>query len=124
MKFLDSFGYFVMAILLLVIGYIIGDGVVWTLAMNGVLVWFCQALALALALVGITCLVSNKRVKELTPGAVTWIMVLVTAISLVGIVWMDVYNPNTNATITALIELGLFFVILLSLFLLPRKHGR
>ncbi|NGX30658.1 MAG: hypothetical protein K940chlam8_00007 [Chlamydiae bacterium] len=124
MKFLDSFSYFVMAILFLVVGGVVNQTTVWSPSMNGIIAWLAQAFAFALAIVGTTCLITNKKVKELSAGAVTWSIALVVLIVLVGVFWMDMYTTNQNVTMTAVIELIIFFVILFSLFVMPRKYHR
>ena len=122
MKFLDIFGFILLSVLLLAIGAAMMQGPAWTMAMKGTAVWFTQALAYSLAIVGVACAITGKKVRDLSNVTIFWMSLVVLVVALIGIGWTFQMGKQKELISLSLLELLIFYLTLLSLFLISRHN--
>ncbi len=121
MKFLDVFSYILTAFALLAASALVGMTELWTPSLGNTVSWICQSLGLAFLVVGGTCAVCQKPVRDLCPWSVFWVVFSVGFVMLLSII-LTAYNTSPAQAWPEIAEYVFFLGFLIMLFTLPRSY--
>ena len=122
MKIANTLGYFLLIVLLIVLGPVIQRGQLWTSACNWTIPWLCSAMALALCIVFLSCLLSGEELAKLNKKYLLFIYVPIVLVAGAGIA-VDNYSRGSLGTdefFVCMAEWLGFAVILLTFIMAPR----
>jgi len=116
-------GYGIFPGLLLLTGFLVDRGQLWSSGANWTIPWLCSALALALLVVGATSLICDQPAASLAPSTVFLVYLVVVVVAGVGIVLDGWKRPDVDAFLVSIAEWIGFSAILLVLFSAPRRKA-
>ena len=121
MKFLDIFSYVLIAFVFFIASALVGMTELWTPSLGSTVSWILQSLGLAFLVVGGTCTVCQKPVKELCPWSVFWVIFSVGFVMLLSIT-LSACKTSTTEIWPEAAEFVFFLGFLIMLFTLPRSY--
>lgn len=122
MKIANTLGYFLLIVLLIILGPVIQSFQLWTAACNWTIPWLCSAMALGLCVVFLSCLLSGQEFAKLNKKYLLFLYVPIVLVAGVGIA-VDSYSPGplgNDEFFVCMAEWLGFAVILLAFLLAPR----
>ena len=126
MKIANTLGYFLLVVLLIVLGPVIQRYQLWTDACNWTIPWLCSAMALGLCVVFSLCLLSGQELANLNKKYLLFLYVPIVLVAGAGIA-VDSYSRGSLGTdefFVCMAEWLGFAVILLTFLLAPGFLGK
>ena len=115
----DIVGFLLFPLALLLSAWLIEERGLWDQLANTTVPWFCSALAIAVLLLGVTCLSVRRAPSELPKQLVVAVIAVTLAVFAVGVV----IDSRQFGTLDWLASFGSwvgFAVLLVGVFVLPR----
>ena len=122
MRLADTLGYFLLILLLLILGPVIQRYELWTGACNWTIPWLCSTIALALCIVFLASLVGGRSFSELSTAYLFSVYGAIVLVSGIGVI-VDSHSFGGSGQedfFMCVAEWLGFSFILLVLFLAPR----
>jgi len=121
MKLLDVFSYVVIAFALMAASVVVRSMELWTPTLADSVAWTFQSLGLAYLIVGSTCTVCQKPVKDLCPWSGFWVTFLVGFMMLFS-TFLTAWNTSFAQVWPESLECLFFLGMLVVLFTVPRSY--
>jgi hypothetical protein len=116
----DIVGFILVPVVLLAAAWLISDYQLWNPVASLTIPWFCTALALALLVLGATCLIVGAAPAAVPMKAALVIYGVTVIVVAVGLVVDGLDDLDGGTALTSLVEWVGFSLILLAVFMAPR----
>ncbi|GEM_PF-1928458 len=121
MRIASTLGYFLLIVLLIILGPVVQSFQLWTGAGNWTIPWLCSAMALGLCVIFLSCLLSGQEFAKLNKKYLLFLYVPIVLVAGVGIA-VDSYSHGSlghDEFFVCMAEWLGFAVILLAFLLAP-----